>query len=79
MDKNTYKAKWKQLRGRTKLWQGKITRNRRESISGRIDLLAGKAQEQLGHLRNRASIRVDGRKGNSRSNLWHWKLGSKSK
>ncbi len=49
MNNNISKGKWKQIRGQTKIWWGKLTNNNGKKLGGNVDKLVGKLQEKLGH------------------------------
>jgi uncharacterized protein YjbJ (UPF0337 family) len=48
MNKHVYNGKWKQVRGQTKVWWGKLTHNNREQVSGKVEKMVGTLQEKIG-------------------------------
>jgi uncharacterized protein YjbJ (UPF0337 family) len=48
MNNNISKGKWKQIRGQTKIWWGKLTNNNGKKLGGSVDKLVGKLQEKIG-------------------------------
>ncbi|HMD89124.1 MAG TPA: CsbD family protein [Anaerolineaceae bacterium] len=54
MNNNVSKGKWKQIRGQTKVWWGKLTHNNSQKIGGNIDKITGKIQEKVGNSQERA-------------------------
>ena len=61
MRRDMLKAKWKQIRGRSKMWKGQLTGRRLDKLSGRIDLLAGKYQEKFQYSRQKAASSINQR------------------
>jgi len=54
MNNNVLEGKWKQVRGRAKVWWGKLTGNDLEKAGGKFDKLIGLLQEKYGHTQQRA-------------------------
>ncbi|MGD0003435.1 MAG: CsbD family protein [Anaerolineaceae bacterium] len=54
MNDNISKGKWKQIRGQTKVWWGKLTGNGRTRFGGRFDKLVGSLQEKYGNAQQQA-------------------------
>ena len=59
MNQDIVKGKWKQIRGRTKQWWGKLTDDDLDRINGDREELIGKLQERYGYSRERAVDEVD--------------------
>ncbi len=78
MDKNIYKAKWKQMRGKSKIWRGKINRHRMDQLSGQLDVMVGKWQERYSIARHKAARGIERRKLGNRPGLLHRRSSSKS-
>lgn len=61
MNQDAVKGKWKQIRGRTKEWWGKLTDDDLDVIDGNRDHLIGKLQERYGYSKERASREINRR------------------
>jgi uncharacterized protein YjbJ (UPF0337 family) len=61
MNEDIVKGKWKQIRGKTKEWWGKLTNDDLDVIDGNRDHLIGKLQERYGYSKERASQEVNKR------------------
>ncbi len=59
MEEVILKGKWKQIRGKSKLWWGKITDDDLDMIDGNRDRLIGKLQELYGYSKERAAKEVN--------------------
>lgn len=79
MNKDMYKAKWRQFQGRTRIWRGKLTGRRVDRVAGRLDLIRGKVQERYSVLRSAASSGIERRLGTYRTRRKQIRSGSKSK
>lgn len=75
MNEDTLKGQWKQMRGKTKEWWGKLTDDDLDVIDGQREQLIGKLQERYGYTRDRAIQEVDTRmrEWESASNMEHHK------
>lgn len=71
MNKQIIKARWKQIGGRSKILRGKITHNRKDRLTGRINLLVGELQEKFSYSRQKAVRGIEKRKLNYKSRLKH--------
>ena len=54
MNKDIFEGKWKQMRGQTKLWWGKLTDDDLEKVNGKYDKLIGLLQEKYGYTKQQA-------------------------
>ncbi len=79
MDRNTLKAKWKQVHGKSRIVRGKLTHNRLDRINGRMEVLAGKTQETYSTARNKAARGIKQRVSNTRSRVKRMRISSKTK
>ena len=61
MNKDISEGKWKQMRGKAKVWWGKLTDNDLDRAAGKFDVLAGLIQEKYGYTRQRADAEIDKR------------------
>ena len=61
MNKDISEGKWKQMRGKAKVWWGKLTDNDLDRAAGKFDVLAGLLQEKYGYTRQRADAEIDKR------------------
>ncbi len=61
MNEDILKGKWKQIRGRSKEWWGKLTDDDLDMIDGNRDQLIGKLQERYGYTKDRAAQEVNAR------------------
>jgi uncharacterized protein YjbJ (UPF0337 family) len=61
MNKDISEGKWKQMRGKAKVWWGKLTDNDLDRAAGKFDILAGLLQEKYGYTRQRADAEIDKR------------------
>jgi uncharacterized protein YjbJ (UPF0337 family) len=61
MNEDILKGKWKQVRGRSKEWWGKLTDDDLDMIDGNRDQLIGKLQERYGYTKDRAAQEVNER------------------
>ena len=55
MNNNVSQGKWKQIRGKTKVWWGKLTNDNSQKVGGTVDQLIGKVQEKVGNSQQRAN------------------------
>jgi len=58
LNQDVLAGKWKQARGKVKLWWGKLTDNDLDRISGGADQLVGVVQERYGYTREQAEQEV---------------------
>ncbi len=61
MNEDIVKGQWKQVRGRSKEWWGKLTNDDLDQIDGNREQLIGKLQERYGYTKNRAAQEVNDR------------------
>ena len=61
MNKDVFEGKWKQIRGETKAWWGKLTDDDLDRVAGKLDVFAGVLQEKYGYTRERAVNEIDKR------------------
>lgn len=61
MNKDIFEGKWKQIRGETKAWWGKLTDDDLDRAAGKLDVFTGLLQEKYGYTRERATEEIDKR------------------
>ncbi len=61
MNEDIVKGQWKQVRGRSKEWWGKLTNDDLDQIDGNRDQLIGKLQERYGYTKDKAAREVNDR------------------
>ena len=61
MNKDVFEGKWKQIRGETKAWWGKLTDDDLDRVAGKLEVFAGLLQEKYGYTRERAVNEIDKR------------------
>ncbi|MGD0574010.1 MAG: CsbD family protein [Anaerolineales bacterium] len=61
MNKDEFEGKWKQIRGKSKAWWGKLNDNDLDRAAGKLDVFAGLLQEKYGYTRRRAVEEIDKR------------------
>jgi uncharacterized protein YjbJ (UPF0337 family) len=61
MNSDILQGKWKQVRGKSREWWGKLTDDDLDKINGNRDQLIGKLQERYGYTRERATEEVNRR------------------
>ncbi len=59
MNEDIIKGKWKQIRGKSKEWWGKLTDDDLDMIDGNRDQLIGKLQERYGYSKDQAAQEVN--------------------
>ena len=59
MNKDVFEGKWKQVRGETKLWWGKLTDDDLDKVGGQFDVFAGLLQEKYGYSREQAEEEIE--------------------
>ncbi len=59
MNQDILGARWKQLRGRTRVWWGKLNKNDVDKIAGKYEILVGVLQEKYSYTRQQAMKQVD--------------------
>jgi uncharacterized protein YjbJ (UPF0337 family) len=59
MNKDEFEGKWKQVRGKSKVWWGKLNNNDLDRVGGKYDVLVGLLQEKYGYTRRRAAEEID--------------------
>ena len=61
MNKDIVEGKWKQMRGETKAWWGKLTDDDLDRAAGKFEVLAGILQEKYGYTREAAAEEIEKR------------------
>jgi uncharacterized protein YjbJ (UPF0337 family) len=61
MNKDILEGQWKQIRGETKSWWGKLTDDDLTRVAGKYETLVGVLQEKYGYTRQQAETEVDKR------------------
>ncbi len=61
MNQDILEGKWKQIRGKTREWWGKLTDDDLDVINGSREQLIGKLQERYGYSRENAIREIDRR------------------
>ena len=61
MGADTIKGQWKNIRGMSKIWWGKLTDDDLDIIDGRRDQLIGKLQERYGYTKDQAAQEINKR------------------
>ena len=61
MNTDIFKGKWKQFRGKAKVWWGDLTDDQLDRVEGRWDSFVGLLQEKYGYTRERAEAEVNRR------------------
>jgi len=79
MNKDILEGKWKQIRGESKAWWGKLTDNDLDRVAGKFDVLVGLLQEKYGYTRQQAAEEIDKRVTDYEANLKKTEPASKSK
>jgi uncharacterized protein YjbJ (UPF0337 family) len=59
MNKDIFEGQWKQLRGETRSWWGKLTDDDLDRAAGKYDVMVGILQEKYGYSRERAADEID--------------------
>jgi uncharacterized protein YjbJ (UPF0337 family) len=59
MNSDTFKGKWKELKGTVKERWGRLTDDDLEVIDGQLDQLTGKVQQRYGIARDEAQKQID--------------------
>jgi len=54
MNNDIFEGKWKQMRGKAKVWWGKLTDDDLDKVKGNYDKLVGLLQEKYGYTREQA-------------------------
>jgi uncharacterized protein YjbJ (UPF0337 family) len=54
MNKDIFEGKWKQVRGKAKVWWGKLTDDDLDKVQGNYDKLIGLLQVKYGYTREQA-------------------------
>lgn len=54
MNNDIFAGKWKQIRGKAKVWWGKLTDDDLDKVEGNYDKLVGLLQEKYGYTREQA-------------------------
>jgi uncharacterized protein YjbJ (UPF0337 family) len=79
MDRNILKAKWKQLRGKSKIMRARLTNNDRGRLSGKFDVLVGGVQEKYSVTRQKAARGFSKRVSHYQTRIKKLRPGSKSR
>ena len=61
MNKDILEGKWKQMRGETRVWWGKLTDDDLDRAAGKFEVLAGILQEKYGYTREAAADEIEKR------------------
>lgn len=61
MNNDIFEGKWKQIKGETRSWWGKLTDDDVERAAGKFDVLAGIIQEKYGYTREQAADEINKR------------------
>jgi uncharacterized protein YjbJ (UPF0337 family) len=61
MNQDIVAGKWKQIRGKSREWWGKLTNDDLDVINGSREQLIGKLQERYGYDREKAIREIDRR------------------
>jgi uncharacterized protein YjbJ (UPF0337 family) len=61
MNEGTLQGRWKQIRGKSKEWWGKLTDDDLDVIDGKRDQLIGMLQERYGYTKDQAAQEVNRR------------------
>jgi len=61
VNKDVFEGKWRQIRGETKAWWGKLTDDDLDRVAGKLEVFAGLLQEKYGYTRERAVDELDKR------------------
>ena len=61
MNKDVFEGKWRQIRGETKAWWGKLTDDDLDRVAGKLEVFAGLLQEKYGYTREHAVNEIDKR------------------
>jgi uncharacterized protein YjbJ (UPF0337 family) len=61
MNKDILEGQWKQMRGETKAWWGKLTDDDLDRAAGKLEVLNGLLQEKYGYTREHAADEIDRR------------------
>jgi len=59
MNNDVFEGNWKQMRGQTKVWWGKLTDDDLEKVSGKYDIFVGVLQEKYGYSREQAENEIE--------------------
>jgi uncharacterized protein YjbJ (UPF0337 family) len=54
MNKDEFDGRWKQIRGQSRVWWGKLTDDDLEQVGGKFEKLVGLLQEKYGYTRKQA-------------------------
>jgi uncharacterized protein YjbJ (UPF0337 family) len=69
MNKDTFEGKWKQVRGKAKVWWGKLTDDDLDKVSGHFEVFVGLLQEKYGYSREAAEQEIEKRVSELESDL----------
>jgi uncharacterized protein YjbJ (UPF0337 family) len=58
MNKDIFEGKWKQIRGETKAWWGKLTDDDLDRTAGKFEAFTGLLQEKYGYTREHAEHEI---------------------
>ena len=61
MNKDVFAGKWKQIRGESKAWWGKLTDDDLDRAAGKFDVFTGLLQEKYGYTHQHAVDEIDKR------------------
>jgi len=73
MNKDVFEGKWKQIRGESKAWWGKLTDDDLDRAAGKFDVFTGILQEKYGYTHQHAVEEI-----NTRVSEYETKMKSKT-
>lgn len=59
INNNVFEGKWKQIRGQSKIWWGKLTDDDLEKVGGKFDKFIGLLQQKYGYTLQQAQDEID--------------------
>jgi len=69
VNKDTFEGKWKQVRGKAKVWWGKLSDDDLDKASGHFEVFVGLLQEKYGYSREAAEQEIEKRVSELESDL----------
>ena len=63
MNSDVFEGKWKQQRGKAKIWWGELTDDDLDKVEGNYDIFVGLLQEKYGYTREQAEEDIEKRVG----------------
>lgn len=79
MNNDILKARWRQVRGKTKVWWAKLNDRDLDLIAGKYDILVGVLQEKYSYTRQKARLEIDKHLSDYKTSLKKVRSGSKLK